>query len=166
MPTNELRQAYFIKNKPTDQFEDVAQKFNGVRILAVEGVAAKGEAVNVYTAQWVDSETEDFMITTLNEQGNPQIIRKNVDIKVTFMVHQKFANELTGIDVKIQHDNFVHFMTSTDVWIKTSYQNNVIAHCVCLDKYEPTTMKLKRDQEANYALGTITLHCLETVYVE
>lgn len=158
MPTTDLKQAYYVKNTPTGSFQDVATKFQGVRILSVTGVAAKGKAVNVYHEQWMDSETEDFMITT----NNGTIIRENVDIEVTFLVRQQYATSV--IDVKTQHDNFVKFMTDKDVWIRTSYQNNVIAHCVCLDGYEPTTMKLKRDVNANYALGTIKLHCIETIH--
>lgn len=157
MPTNDLKQAYYIKNTQNGTFQDVATRFGGVRILSVTGVAAKGKAVNVYHEQWMDSQTEDFMITT----NNGTIIRENVDIEVTFIVHQRYAS--STIDVKSRHDNFVNYMTNTDVWIKTSYQNNVIAHCVCLDGYEPTTMKLKRDNNSNYALGTIKLHCIETI---
>lgn len=158
MPTTDLKQAYYVKNTSTGSFQDVATKFQGVRILSVTGVAAKGKAVNVYHEQWMDSETEDFMITS----NNGTIIRENVDIEVTFLVRQQYATSV--IDVKTQHDNFVKFMTDKDVWIRTSYQNNVIAHCVCLDGYEPTTMKLKRDVNANYALGTIKLHCIETIH--
>ena len=157
MPTTDLKQAYYIKNQSQGNFQDVATAFSGVRILSVTGVAAKGKAVNVYNEQWMDSQTEDFMITT----NNGTVIRENVDIEVTFIVHQRYSN--STIDVKTRHDQFVNFMTNTDVWIKTSYQNNVIAHCVCIDAYEPTTMKLKRDNNANYALGTIKLHCLETI---
>jgi len=157
MPTTDLRQAYFVKNTRNGEFQDVTTAFDGVRILSVTGVAQKGKAVNVYHEQWMDSEHEDFMITT--NQG--VIIRENVDIEITFLVHQRYANDT--IDVKTQHDQFVNYMTNTDVWIKTAYQNNVIAHCVNVDGYEPTTMKLKREQQANYALGTIKMHCIETI---
>ena len=157
MPTTDLKQAYYIKNSEAGNFQDVASRFQGVRILSITGVAAKGKAVNVYNEQWMDSETEDFMITT----NNGTIIRENVDIEVTFIVHQRYA--ALPIDVKTSHDAFVNFMTRKDVWIRTEYQNGVIAHCVCLDGYEPTTMKLKRDSNANYALGTIKLHCIETI---
>ena len=157
MPTTDLKQAYYIKNTARGTFTDVSSAFAGVRILSVTGVAAKGKAVNVYNAQWMDSEQEDFMITT----NSGTIIRENVDIEVTFIVHQRYAN--STINVKTQHDNFVNYMTQKDVWIRTGYQNNAIAHCVALDAYEPTTMKLKRDSNANYALGTIKLHCIETI---
>lgn len=157
---NELTNVYFAKNTSNGTFQDITTMFDGVRVLQVSGIAAKGKAVNVYNEQWIDSQHEDFMITT----NNGVIIRENVDIEITFLVHQKYAT--ATIDVKTQHDNFVNFLTNTDIWIKTAYQNNSIAHCVCLDGYEPTTMKLKRDNNANYALGTIKLHCLDMISLE
>lgn len=158
MANSDLRGVYYVKKATDIGFVDVCLRFQGVRILSVTGVAAKGKAVNVYNAQWMESQQEDFMITT----NNGVIIRENVDIEVTFIVHNRYA--ITNIDVKTVHDSFVNYMTSTDLWIKTAYQNNVIAHCVALEGYEPTTMKLQRDSDANYALGTIKLHCLETIH--
>ena len=154
---NELIGVYYIKNTQNGNFQDITSLFDGVRVLAVEGVAQKGKAVNVYNEQWMDSQDEDFMITT----NNGIIIRENVDIQVTFLVHNRYASDT--IDVKTQHDLFVNYLTQTDVWIRTAYQNNVIAHCVCLDGYEPTTMKLKRNENSDYALGTIKLHCIQNI---
>ena len=155
--SNELTGKYFIKNTANGSFSDITTLFNGVRVLAVTGVAAKGKAVNVYHEQWIDSQTEDFMVTS----NNGTIIRENVDIEVTFLVHQRYTS--TTIDVKTQHDLFVNYLTNKDVWIKTAYQNNAIAHCVALDGYEPTTMKLQRDSSSSYALGTIKLHCIQAI---
>lgn len=154
---NDLRGAYYIKNTENGNFQDITTLFDGVRVLEVKGVAEKGKAVNVYHEQWIDSDKEDFLITS----NNGIIVRENVDIEVTFLVHQRYASD--NIDVKTQHDLFVKYLTDKDVWIRTGYQNNVIAHCVCLDAYEPTTMKLQRNESANYALGTIKLHCLENI---
>ena len=157
MANNDLKGIYFVKNTKNGSFQDITTLFDGVRVLQVSGVAAKGKAVNVYQEQWMDSDKEDFMITT----NNGTIVRENVDIEITFIVHQRYASN--NIDVKNQHDNFVNYMTNKDVWVRTGYQNNAIAHCVCIDGYEPTTMKLKRNNDANYALGTIKLHCLENI---
>lgn len=154
---NDLRGAYYIKNTENGTFQDITTMFDGVRVLEVKGVAEKGKAVNVYHEQWIDSDKEDFLITS----NNGIIVRENVDIEVTFLVHQRYASD--NIDVKTQHDLFVKYLTDKDVWIRTGYQNNVVAHCVCLDAYEPTTMKLQRNESANYALGTIKLHCLENI---
>lgn len=157
MATTDLKGAYFVKNTQNGNFVDVTNAFNGVRILAVEGVAAKGKAVNVYNAQWMDSQTEDFMVTS----NNGIIIRENVDIEVTFIVHNRYAS--STIDVKQMHDQFVDYMTRKEVWIKTNYQNGVIAHCVALEGYEPTTMKLQRGNQSSFALGTIKLHCIDAI---
>lgn len=154
---NDLRGVYYIKNTENGNFQDITTLFDGVRVLEVKGVADKGKAVNVYHEQWLDSDKEDFLITS----NNGTIVRENVDIEVTFLVHQRYASD--NIDVKTQHDLFVKYLTDKDVWIRTGYQNDAIAHCVCLDAYEPTTMKLKRNDSTNYALGTIKLHCLEKV---
>jgi len=157
MANNDLIGVYYIKNTENGNFQDITTLFDGVRVLQVSGVAAKGKAVNVYHEQWINSDKEDYLVTS----NNGIIVRENVDIEVTFLVHQRYASD--NIDVKTQHDLFVKYLTDKDVWIRTGYQNNVIAHCVCLDAYEPTTMKLQRNELANYALGTIKLHCLENI---
>ena len=132
--------------------------FDGVAELKLDGMLAKGEPVNVYTAQWIDSQQEDFMITTLDDNDNPVVIRKNVDLELTFIVRQKYA---TGtIDVQTVHDNFVDYFTGSDVWLKSSYVGNKYVHCVCLKEYKPTTVKLGRGDNS-YIMGTITLHCLD-----
>ena len=132
--------------------------FDGVAVLKLDGMLAKGEPVNVYTAQWIDSQQEDFMITTLDSSDNPVVVRKNVDLELTFIVRQKYA---TGtIDVQTVHDNFVDYITGSDVWLKSSYVGNKYVHCVCLKEYKPTTVKLGRGDNS-YIMGTITLHCLD-----
>ena len=132
--------------------------FDGVAVLKLDGMLAKGEPVNVYTAKWIDSQQEDFMITTLDGNDNPVVVRKNVDLELTFIVRQKYA---TGtIDVQTVHDNFVDYITGSDIWLKSSYVGNKYVHCVCLKDYKPTTVKLGRGDNS-YIMGTITLHCLD-----
>jgi len=163
---NELTGVYYVKNTENGTFQDITTLFDGVRVLEIKGINEQGKAINIYNEQWVNvpSGKEDFMITTLDENEQPVIVRENVDVEITFLVHQKYANNT--IDVKTQHDLFINYMTQQDVWIRTAYQNNAIAHCVALDAYQPTTMKLKRDNNANYALGTIKMHCLEKITQE
>lgn len=152
-----LNSKYWIKNTAGGSFSDVTTLFDGVNILAVNGLDSKGKTVNVYTAQWVNSQTEDFLITTLDANNNPVIIRENVDITVVFCVGQRYA---TGtIDTQSVYDRFVNYMTNSDVWVRSSYVGKQV-HCVALDKVEPKTIKLKRGT-STYILGEITLHCLE-----
>lgn len=144
---------YFVKNSANGSFTDVTTLFDGVNVLAVEGLDAKGRSLNVYYEQWITGGT-DFMITS----NNGQIVRENVDIKVVFIVGQRYAN--TTIDTQSVYDTFVGYMTNTDVWIKSSYVGKRV-HCVCIDKVEPKSVKLHRGDNT-YILGEITLKCLET----
>lgn len=156
---NTLRGAYFVKFTENGNYTDVTTLVDGVRVLKVEGINERGKPVNIYTAQWVNSQTEDFEITTLDANQNPVVIRENVDIEITFLVHQRYATNT--IDVLTQHDLFVDYLTNQDIWVKTTYADKEV-HCVCLEAYEPTTVKLKRNSDSNYMLGTIRLHTLET----
>lgn len=155
---NHSSNRFFAKNTESGTFQDITTMFDGVAVLKLDGMLAKGEPVNVYTAQWIDSQQEDFMITTLDGSDNPVVVRKNVDLELTFIVRQKYA---TGtIDVQTVHDNFVDYITGSDVWLKSSYVGNKYVHCVCLKDYKPTTVKLGRGDNS-YIMGTITLHCLD-----
>ena len=142
---------YFIKNSANGSFADVTTLFDGVNVLAVEGLDAKGKALNVYIEQWIDGGT-DFMITS----NNGQIVRENVSIKVVFVVGQRYAN--STIDTQTVYDSFVDYMTNTDVWIKSMYVGKQV-HCVAIDKVEPKTVKLKRGAN-EYILGEIPLQTL------
>ena len=144
---------YFIKNSASGSFVDVTTLFDGVDILAIEGLDAKGKALNVYVEQWITGGT-DFMITS----NNGQIVRENVDMKVVFIVGQRYAS--TTIDTQTVYDSFIDYMTNTDVWVKSSYVGKQV-HCVCTDKVEPKSVKLHRGDNT-YILGEITLKCLET----
>jgi len=153
-----MKPVYQIKKVESDAFQNIETLFDGVRILKVDGMLAKGKPVNIYNEQWIDSQSEDYLITTLDENDNPIVIRENVDIEVTFAVRQKYASNT--IDVQQVHDSFVDYMTGSDVWIKSSYIGNKYAHCVCLSEYQPTIMKLNRGDNS-FAMGTITFHCLD-----
>ena len=155
---NNSSNRYFVKNTANGAFQDITTLFNGVAVLKVDGMLAKGKPVNIYTAQWVNSQEEDFMITTFDSSNNPVVIRENVDLEITFIVRQKYATET--INVQSVHDNFVDYMTGSDVWIKSSYLGNKYVHCVCLKEYKPTTIKFGRGNDS-YAMGTITLHTLD-----
>lgn len=148
---------YQVKNTLAGSFQNIDTQFAGVKILAMDGFLEKGKPVNIYTAQWVNSQAEDFMVTTV-VNSTPVVIRENVDISVTFCVRQKYTN--TTINVQTVHDTFVNYMTAGAVWIKSSYVGNKYVKCVCLEAYKPTTIKLGRG-ENSYILGTIKLHCLE-----
>ena len=148
---------YYAKNTESGTFADITTLYDGVAVLKVDGFNAKGKPVNIYSEQWINNQTEDFMITTLDGSNNPVVIRENTDIEITFIVMQKYAS--SAINVLTQHDAFVNYMTNSDVWIKSAYMGNKYVHCVCLKEYKPTVQKLDRGSNS-YMMGTITLHCL------
>jgi len=155
---NHSSNRFFAKNTESGTFQDITTMFDGVAVLKLDGMLAKGEPVNIFTQQWLSNQKEDFLITTLDDNDNPVVVRKNVDLELTFIVRQKYA---TGtIDVQTVHDSFVDYITGSDVWLKSSYVGNKYVHCVCLKDYKPTTVKLGRGDNS-YIMGTITLHCLD-----
>lgn len=149
---NELKNKYYTKNSSSGSYQDFATKFNGLRVLAVSGLDSKGKALNVYAAQWMDSQTEDFMITT----NNGVIVRENVDINVVFAISRRYAS--SAIDEQTVFDSFIDYMTNTDVWVASKYVGKQV-HCVASDKFEPKKLSLKRGN-SSYILGEITLHTL------
>lgn len=155
---NYSKNRFFVKNTQSGTFQDITTMFDGVAVLKLDGMLAKGEPINIFTQQWLSNQKEDFLITTLDGNDNPVVVRKNVDLELTFIVRQKYA---TGtIDVQTVHDNFVDYITGSDIWLKSSYVGNKYVHCVCLKDYKPTTVKLGRGDNS-YIMGTITLHCLD-----
>lgn len=155
---NHSSNRFFAKNTESGTFQDITAMFDGVAVLKLDGMLAKGKPINIFTQQWLSNQKEDFLITTLDDNDNPIVIRENVDLELTFIVRQKYA---TGtIDVQTVHDNFVDYITGSDVWLKSSYVGNKYVHCVCLKEYKPTTVKLGRGNNS-YIMGTITLHCLD-----
>ena len=157
---NDSRNRYYVKNTANGTFTDITTQFDGVAVLKVTGLDSKGKPVNIYTAQWNDEQAEDFLITTLDNNNNPVIVRENVDIEITFIVRKKYATTQSGFNVLTTHDTFVNYMTNSDVWIKSAYLGNKYAHCVCLKEYKPTTVSLMRGDNS-YIIGTITLHALD-----
>ena len=123
--------------------------YDGLKILEMDGANGKGKAVNVYNKQWINSQTEDFMITTTDSLQDPVIIRENMDIEVSFIIHKKYGAD----NVVAVHTQFINDMTSGDVWISSPYAGTF--HCVCLEKYKPTTKK------KSYIMGKITMHVLD-----
>ena len=165
MADNRLYNKYLLKNTQNGTFQDVSvvnsNAFKGVKILSVTGLQEKGKAKNVYTASWEYEDTEDFEIVMEDSTDEKRIIRENVDITVTFAVRRKYADIAVdaAFDARAVHDAFVNYMTDTDVWIRSVYAGLQV-HCVCIDKYEPTMVKLKRGAES-CILGSLTMHCIE-----
>lgn len=157
---NDSRGKYYVKKAGNlDTFSDICTLFDGVAVLKLTGLMDLGKPVNIYTEQFIDSQVEDFLITKKDENSNPIVIRENMDLSLTFCIRNKYAY-LPPIDLISTHDAFINYMTRSDLWIKSEYLGGKNVHCVCLQAYKPTTIKLERGDNS-YILGTITLHTLE-----
>ncbi len=159
MANYNLRNKYFVKRSSSGAWEDVTTRFNGLKILSIDGFNEVGDALNVYTEQWVDSSVEDFMITNTNGHEASTIVRKNVDLSLTFICGERYGAQNT----QSVHDAFINYVCNgTDFYIKSAYTGKA-AHVVCLSAYKPTTQKLQRGNNS-YIMGTIELHCLQPPY--
>lgn len=158
MSNGNLTGKYFVKRTSSGSWEDVTTKWNGLKILSVDGFNEQGDAENVFTQKWINSQTEDMMVTKQDGQGNPIIIRANVDLTVTFIVARRYAS--TTIDEQTIYDSFVKYVCKDgDFYIKSAYVGKYV-HVVCLKGFKPTAQRLQRG-EKSYILATMTLHCLE-----
>lgn len=160
MGTLGLKGKFFIKHK-NEAYMDVVDKFDGIKILSIEGINDIGEATNIYHEQWIDSDKEDVCITTYDEEEQDYVVvRKNTDINLTFIVSPKYATITQNFNTRQQHDSFIDYMcNSGEVFIRTAYEGKE-AHCIALEGYKPTTIKLQRGRNS-FILGTITLHNIE-----
>lgn len=153
-----IESGYLVK-RGTQEFTPIAQLFAGVRILKIDGFTSTGEAKNIYTASWVDSQAEDYMVTTKKEVDGETydvVVRNNVDLDITFIVGARYGAE----DVRAAHDAFIAYMTDGALYVKSEYVDRVMK-CVCLKEYKPTTVKLHRG-DGSHIIGTITLHTLDS----
>lgn len=151
---------YLVK-RGTQEFATIASLFDGVRVLKIGGYTSTGEPKNIYHAEWVNSSQDDILVAdTRTEDGveYDAIFRKNVDLTLTFIVADKYAENSS--DVRIMHDAFVAYMTDGAFYLKSNYYNRTL-RCVCLKEYSPTKEKLQRGSGMNYIMGTITLHVLD-----
>lgn len=157
---NDSHGKYFIKRASADTYEDITSKFRGVAILSIEGLGERGDAVNVYSEQWVNEQGEDFLVTkqeTIDGVTRDVIIRKNVDVKITFAVSRRYANRL--IDEMQVYDAFLDYVCNGDFWLKSTYVNKE-AHVICLKGCKPTTTKVQR-KYSSYIIASVDLHTLD-----
>lgn len=153
---SDLKNKYFVRKSESDSWIDVA--LDGVNILKISGMNEQGEAVNVYNEQWITSQEEDFLVTQTDELGHDVVIRKNVDISVTFILGRRYGSL---IDTKELHDGFINFMCNQgDIYIKSAYTGKIV-HVICLKGYKPTVEKLHRGNNS-FIMGTIEYHLLDS----
>lgn len=145
-----IAEKYYVR-RGEQQFATIPSLFGGVRVLKVEGMMDVGSTKNVYTASWVGSQTEDYMV------AGDSVVRENVDINITFIVSNKYG----AVNVRQQHDAFIAYMTDGELYIKSDYVGRVM-RCVCIKDYKPTSVHIERSGNANdYMIGTLQLHTLD-----
>lgn len=153
---------YFIKRNANDEWVDVTTMFDGIRILSIDGFNEQGEALNVYDEQWINSQVEDVMVTT-QVNGNDVIIRKNVDLSMTFLAAARYAENPIIADTQTIYDNFVSYIARSGAFYIRSNYTNKTAHVICLKSFKPTTQRLQRGSRS-HIIATIPLHCLDVTY--
>lgn len=152
-----LENKYYVRKSTNAEWEDLTTKFQGVKVLKLDGMNEQGDAVNVYSEQWINSQVEDFLVTMQDGQGNDVIIRKNVELQLTFIAGTRYG----ALDTQAIHDAFVEYTTKQgDFYIKSKYTGKE-AHVVCLKGYKPTTQRLQRGAFNSFIMGTIELHTLD-----
>ena len=157
----DLSNKYFVKRQESDSWQDVTTLFDGIKILSIKGFNEEGESVNVYSEQWINSQTEDFLVTTKDENDNDVVIRKNVDLEMTFIAGSRYSAN-GNVDTQTVYDSFKDYICKHgDFYIKSSYSGKY-AHVVCLKGIKPTTEKLHRGNNS-YIMATATLHTLDSV---
>lgn len=146
-----LQDKYYVRRTASGEWEDLTTKFQGLHVLTLSGTNEKGDAENIFTQQFVDSQEEDYLLV------GDTVIRKNVELSLTFICGERYG----ASDTQQVHDAFIDYVTAHgDFYIKTKYTNKE-AHVVCLKGYKPTTQKLHRGEGGSYILGTIELHTLD-----
>lgn len=153
---NELKNKYFVRKPTNEQFVDITSLFDGIKILSIGGWEELGKTVNVYHEQWADSQVEDFLIATIDQDNTPVVVRENVDLQLTFICGNKYS--ANAIDVRAQHDAFIEYMTSSDIYIKSAYTGKEV-RCMCIENYKPTTERLQRGF-SSFIVGVLPLHTL------
>ena len=155
----DLSNKYFVKRNESDSWSDVTTLYDGIKILKIGGFNEVGEAINVYTEQWIDSQREDFLVTSKDSSGQPMVIRKNNDLEMTFIAGTRYSYG-GNIDTQTIYDTFIDDICNKgDFYIKSKYSGKS-AHVVCLKGVKPTTERLHRGRNS-YILATATLHCLD-----
>ena len=140
-----LLNKYYIRKSVGDEWQDIAAKWNGVRVLSISGFGEMGDAVNVYNEQWINSQVEDFLVTlqeTVENVTRDVIIRKNTNLVMNIIVSRRYSN--TAINEQDMYRTLASWIATTgDFYIRSVYTGEE-AHVICLDSFKPTAQLLNR----------------------
>ena len=148
----DLGNRYFIKRRFSDTWVDITTLFDGIKVLSITGMNEIGEAQNVFTQQWIDSQEEDYLL------AGETVVRANVDLTMTFIAGTRYSSN-GSVDTQTVYNSFVSYICDDgDFYIKSTYTGKS-AHVVCLKGIKPTTERLHRGL-SSYIIATATLHCI------
>ena len=148
----DLGNRYFIKRRFSDTWVDITTLFDGIKVLSITGMNEIGEAQNVFTQQWIDSQEEDYLL------AGETVVRANVDLTMTFIAGTRYSSN-GSVDTQTVYNSFVSYVCNDgDFYIKSTYTGKS-AHVVCLKGIKPTTERLHRGS-SSYIIATATLHCI------
>lgn len=162
---------FFSSTGDLGSWNDFADYFTGLKILKISGFNDIGDAVNIFTQQWTDSQTEDVMVTTKKRVQQQRfvdwVIRENVDLTVSFIVSERYNPFYDPVDptTHTQHlyTNFAYlFSHRMGVFYIYSAYAKAYAKVALLKGIKITTEKLNRGKNS-YILGTMTLHIVDDV---
>lgn len=142
---------YYIKTGE-EAYADFTVKWKGLFILKVDKLGAQGEAKNIFTQSWINSNTLDVYIPD-------KVYFESSDVEISFIIRD-FPDKT--VDVVNTHTDFITYMTTHKVDIWSKYLNMENSY-VCLTAYEPTTVHVMREKGTNYILGTITLKKINSI---
>lgn len=145
---------YYVKLKDEAEaaYQDMTVKWPGLVVQSIEGLASRGTPKNIYTAEWVNSNTLDVDVPD-------EVFYEAGDIEITFYISD-FQDH--SVDPTVVHKNFIDYMTSKQVSIWSKYLN-LANNFVFLYTYEPSSTKLMRPPGGNFIQGTLKLKAINSV---
>ena len=138
---------YFVK-KGTDAYADFCTKWAGLTIASITGLDGQGKPKNIYRQAWVNSDTDDVYIPDTVYYETPVIT-------ISFIIRD--MND--DISVKAVHDDFISYMTSNKVTIKSLYSMKEVS-CICEKEYSPTDSRYSPINKRSWVNGTLTLQAV------
>lgn len=157
--SNELSNKYFFRRNESQQWQDVTTLFDGIKILSITGLDDIGDSVNVYVQQWINSQKEDYMCANQDQQGNDVVIRKNVDLSLTFVAATRYSQN-KNVDTQTVYNAFIDYVAKKGAFYLKSEYTHKQAYVVCQKAFKPTNIKLNRGLNS-FILATIPLHTLD-----
>ena len=140
---------YFFKTKETDNWTDFVAYNPYFDILSVKGLDSLGAPMNIFTQQWVNSDSMDVYVPdTVHRETNA--------VEINFIVWNKYSPNATASTISSNHDMIIKQFVGLTWWFKSLYSFRS-CQLICQDVYEPTLVHLRPNGELSYITGTLKL---------